>query len=223
MSRVIFVKDEDGLFRADPKKDRSAEFVPEISVRRPRAYVVPASRMDVVDHLRAQPEVRFAGPAEVLEVTLAIADPLSAERVSKVLPRYLAAVPLDDQPDDADEPRAQRPRQDLGGDARLLPAAPAAVTAEREQGWVRALPRPRLLAECVGGTFWQHHCVLGNGYTGRHCALDSNGSFETDVWERRRFKAGFCIDGGGWVFDDLAWVDTLGRGNKGVPMDWKTN
>lgn len=28
-------------------------FVPEISVRRPRAYVVPASRTDVVDHLRA--------------------------------------------------------------------------------------------------------------------------------------------------------------------------
>jgi hypothetical protein len=28
-------------------------FVPEISVRRPRAYVVPAARADVVDHLRA--------------------------------------------------------------------------------------------------------------------------------------------------------------------------
>jgi hypothetical protein len=28
-------------------------FVPEISVRRPRAYVVPAARTDVVDHLRA--------------------------------------------------------------------------------------------------------------------------------------------------------------------------
>lgn len=28
-------------------------FVPEVSVRRPRAYLVPAARMDVVDHLRA--------------------------------------------------------------------------------------------------------------------------------------------------------------------------
>jgi molybdenum storage protein len=29
---MIFVKDEDGLFSADPKKDRSAELIPEISV-----------------------------------------------------------------------------------------------------------------------------------------------------------------------------------------------
>jgi molybdenum storage protein len=35
---MIFVKDEDGLFRADPKKDRSAEFVPEISVSELRQH-----------------------------------------------------------------------------------------------------------------------------------------------------------------------------------------
>jgi molybdenum storage protein len=35
---MIFVKDEDGLFRADPKKDRSAEFVPEISVSELREH-----------------------------------------------------------------------------------------------------------------------------------------------------------------------------------------
>lgn len=35
---MIFVKDEDGLFRADPKKDRSAGFVPEISVSELREH-----------------------------------------------------------------------------------------------------------------------------------------------------------------------------------------
>jgi molybdenum storage protein len=35
---MIFVKDEDGLFRADPKKDREAEFVPEISVSELRGH-----------------------------------------------------------------------------------------------------------------------------------------------------------------------------------------
>jgi molybdenum storage protein len=29
---MIFVKDEDGLFTADPKKDKHAKFIPEISV-----------------------------------------------------------------------------------------------------------------------------------------------------------------------------------------------
>ena len=29
---MIYVKDEDGLYTADPKKDRSAKFIPRISV-----------------------------------------------------------------------------------------------------------------------------------------------------------------------------------------------
>lgn len=41
---------------------------------------------------------RFGGADEVLEETLKIADRATAERVAKVLPRYLAAVPLVDQP-----------------------------------------------------------------------------------------------------------------------------
>jgi hypothetical protein len=45
-------------------------FVPEISVRRPRAYVVPSTRMDVVDHLRAhnvevERATQFAGRQRV--------------------------------------------------------------------------------------------------------------------------------------------------------------
>lgn len=30
---MIFIKDEDGLFAADPKKDKKAKFIPKISVQ----------------------------------------------------------------------------------------------------------------------------------------------------------------------------------------------
>ncbi|MBD9561081.1 sacsin N-terminal ATP-binding-like domain-containing protein [Ensifer sp. ENS03] len=46
---------------------------------------------------------RFAGPDEVLQETLAIAEREIAERVSTVLPRYLAAVPLMSQPEEIRE------------------------------------------------------------------------------------------------------------------------
>lgn len=41
---MIFVKDEDGLYTADPKKDRNAEFIPKISV----AELVAMDLQDVV-------------------------------------------------------------------------------------------------------------------------------------------------------------------------------
>jgi hypothetical protein len=82
-----------------------------------------------------------------------------------------------------------------------------AVVSERKQGWVLAGPRPRILAACNNATFSANHCALGNGYTATHCFTDHNGNFKTDVFERRRFKAGFCIDHGVETYDSLLWTD----------------
>jgi molybdenum storage protein len=39
---MIYVKDEDGLYTADPKKDRNAKFIPKITVEE-------LERLDLVD------------------------------------------------------------------------------------------------------------------------------------------------------------------------------
>lgn len=72
---------------------------------------------------------RFAGPAEVRQFTLEIADPATADHVSRVLPRYLAAVPLVDQTDEIKE----FAREGFATVVHLPLVGPGAVNVAREQ------------------------------------------------------------------------------------------
>jgi molybdenum storage protein len=52
---MIFVKDEDGLYTADPKKDRNASFIPKITVTELEALdlqdvVVERAVLDLLKH-----------------------------------------------------------------------------------------------------------------------------------------------------------------------------
>jgi len=50
---MIYVKDEDGLYTADPKKDRNAKFIPEITVSELKAMDLPDVVVEhaVLDHM----------------------------------------------------------------------------------------------------------------------------------------------------------------------------
>lgn len=72
---------------------------------------------------------RFAGFEEVKRTSLEIADESIANHVATVLPRYLAAVPLDDQPEDI----RQFARDGFATVVHLPLAGPGAVNVAREQ------------------------------------------------------------------------------------------
>jgi len=61
---MIYVKDEDGLYTADPKKDRHARFIPEISVKELQALdlddvVVERSVLDMLPHAEHRRSIRI--------------------------------------------------------------------------------------------------------------------------------------------------------------------
>ncbi|WP_434033350.1 sacsin N-terminal ATP-binding-like domain-containing protein [Cupriavidus sp. a3] len=72
---------------------------------------------------------RFAGPDEVRTMTLEIADVATADHVAKVLPRYLAAMPLHSQTEEIKE----FARGGFATVVHLPLAGPAAVKVAREQ------------------------------------------------------------------------------------------
>lgn len=72
---------------------------------------------------------RFAGPDEVRKLTLEIADPATADHVAQVLPRYLAAVPLDDQSEEIRE----FAKEGFATVVHLPLSGPGAVKVAREQ------------------------------------------------------------------------------------------
>jgi molybdenum storage protein len=60
---MIFVKDEDGLYTADPKKDRGAKFIPRITVSELKALdladvVLERAVLDLMEHARQRRSVR---------------------------------------------------------------------------------------------------------------------------------------------------------------------
>ena len=60
---MIYVKDEDGLYTADPKKDRSAKFIPKISTAELKALnlddvVVERAVLDMMDHAEHQRSIQ---------------------------------------------------------------------------------------------------------------------------------------------------------------------
>jgi molybdenum storage protein len=60
---MIYVKDEDGLYTADPKKDRNAKFIPRISLAELRAMdlddvVVERAVLDLMEHAENRREIR---------------------------------------------------------------------------------------------------------------------------------------------------------------------
>jgi len=60
---MIFVKDEDGLFTADPKKDRGAKLIPKATVAELKAMdlpdvVVERAVLDFMEHARLSREIR---------------------------------------------------------------------------------------------------------------------------------------------------------------------
>ena len=60
---MIYIKDEDGLYTADPKKDRSAKFIPKISTSELKALnlddvVVERAVLDMMDHAEHQRSIQ---------------------------------------------------------------------------------------------------------------------------------------------------------------------
>lgn len=60
---MIYIKDEDGLYTADPKKDRSAKFIPKISTAELKALnlddvVVERAVLDMMDHAEHQRSIQ---------------------------------------------------------------------------------------------------------------------------------------------------------------------
>jgi molybdenum storage protein len=83
---MIFVKDEDGLFRADPKKDRSAAFVPEISVSELREHdlddlIIERACVDMIARARHCKAVQIINGLVPGRITAA----LSGEHVGTVI------------------------------------------------------------------------------------------------------------------------------------------
>jgi molybdenum storage protein len=60
---MIYVKDEDGLFTADPKKDKHAKFIPRINIAELKAMdpgdlVVERAVLDLMEHARNRRSIR---------------------------------------------------------------------------------------------------------------------------------------------------------------------
>jgi molybdenum storage protein len=60
---MIYVKDEDGLYTADPKKDRNAKFIPKISTSELKSMnlddvVVERAVLDMMEHAEHQRSIQ---------------------------------------------------------------------------------------------------------------------------------------------------------------------
>lgn len=75
--KMIYVKDEDGLFSADPKKDRSADFIPRISVqellrRDLNDLVVERAVLELMLNARHINEIQFVNGLKPGQLTAAL-------------------------------------------------------------------------------------------------------------------------------------------------------
>jgi molybdenum storage protein len=74
---MIYVKDEDGLFTADPKKDRDARFIPRISVQELlrqdlNDLVVERAVLDLMLTARHVREIQFVNGLKPGQLTAAL-------------------------------------------------------------------------------------------------------------------------------------------------------
>ena len=74
---MIFVKDEDGLFTADPKKDPKAEHIPRISVQEllKRDFddlIVERAVLEVMMNARQMKEIQFVNGLKRGQLTAAL-------------------------------------------------------------------------------------------------------------------------------------------------------
>jgi molybdenum storage protein len=75
--KMIFVKDEDGLFTADPKKDPSATHIPRISLEELRSrdlddLVVERAVLDLMANARLVREIQFVNGLKPGQLTAAL-------------------------------------------------------------------------------------------------------------------------------------------------------
>jgi molybdenum storage protein len=75
--RMIYVKDEDGLFTADPKKDPKAEFISRISLAELMAMdlkdlIVERAVLDLMKHARHTREIQFVNGLKPGQLTRAL-------------------------------------------------------------------------------------------------------------------------------------------------------
>jgi molybdenum storage protein len=75
--KMIYVKDEDGLFTADPKKDRDARFIPRISVQELlrqdlNDLVVERAVLDLMLTARHVREIQFVNGLKPGQLTAAL-------------------------------------------------------------------------------------------------------------------------------------------------------
>lgn len=83
---MIFVKDEDGLYSADPKKDKSAKFIPEITVDEIEALdlddvVVERSVLELMKHAKSSRSVQVINGLKEGNLTRA----LNGEHVGTII------------------------------------------------------------------------------------------------------------------------------------------
>jgi molybdenum storage protein len=93
--KMIYVKDEDGLFTADPKKDRDARFIPRISVQELlrqdlNDLVVERAVLDLMLTARHVREIQFVNGLKPGQLTAA----LDGEPVGTII--YNAGIPRED-------------------------------------------------------------------------------------------------------------------------------
>jgi molybdenum storage protein len=74
---MIYVKDEKGLFTADPKKDKGAKFIPKITVAELKAMdlqdvVVERAVLDLMEHAQHQKQIQIINGLEPGNLTRAL-------------------------------------------------------------------------------------------------------------------------------------------------------
>jgi molybdenum storage protein len=75
--KMIYVKDEDGLYTADPKKDRNAEIIPRISLRELRSLdlndlIVERAVLELMQNARHIREIHFVNGLKPGQLTAAL-------------------------------------------------------------------------------------------------------------------------------------------------------
>jgi molybdenum storage protein len=86
--KMIYVKDEDGLFTADPKKDQACEFIPRIGVHELlkldlNDVIVERAVLELMLHARQVKEIQFVNGLKPGQLTAA----LNGEAVGTIIYR----------------------------------------------------------------------------------------------------------------------------------------
>ncbi len=83
---MIYIKDEDGLYTADPKKDKNAKFIPEVTVSELKEMnlndlVVEPSVLDMMENAKHSKQIQIINGLEKGNLTKA----LNGEKIGTII------------------------------------------------------------------------------------------------------------------------------------------